>query len=172
MGCSLSKPSAATGKVSRGVYKVYICTSSDKWYVGVTKKALESRMQEHLEGKSGAMWTRIHPPLKISLHKEFPTRREANVEETAQTLELMRQHGIENVRGGRYVSVHLSGFDMACIEKDMAHNYSLCYKCKEEGHTSRNCHLSEDVELCNTPTRKGTLCRWPIRDCPHHQNSS
>jgi predicted GIY-YIG superfamily endonuclease len=166
MGCHASKPEARA-------FKVYVCTSLDKWYVGVTKKPIEIRLQEHLHGKTGASWTRLYPPLNITLHKEFATRREANVEETAHTLDLMRTHGIDNVRGGRYVATNLSWFDKECIEKDMAHNYSLCYKCSCEGHTSKNCPLPRSAEdLCNTPTRKGTLCRWPLRECPHHQQNS
>ena len=168
MGCHTSKPAAA----ATAAYKVYVCSSLDKWYVGVTKKPIEIRLQEHLGGKTGASWTRLYPPLAIALHKEYPTRREANVEETAHTLELMRQHGIEHVRGGRYVATTLSRFDMSCIEKEMAHNYSLCFKCRGEGHTSRNCPQNEtegSEARCGALTRKGTMCQWPLQECPHHQ---
>lgn len=160
MGCHASK----LGE-ERIVYRVYVCTSQcNKWYVGVTSKPLSVRLAEHIQG-SGSSWTHTYPPDCISLHKEFATRREANVEETSHTLELMRQHGCENVRGGRYIAVTLSPFDYKCLGKEMAHNYSLCYKCLQSGHSSRQCHNSQ---LCGAITKTGTPCKWPTLECPHH----
>jgi predicted GIY-YIG superfamily endonuclease len=167
MGCYSSKTADVAEKT---VYRVYVCSSNSKWYVGVTSKPLSFRLAEHIQG-TGATWTAIYTPNAISLHREFLTRREANVEETAHTLELMRIHGISNVRGGRYASVHFSYFDLKSISKEMAHNDSLCYKCMQPGHSSRQCESSQDNN-CGVLTKTGKPCKWPVLECPHHMRLS
>lgn len=166
MGCYSSK---LADVVEKTVHRVYVCTAEGKWYVGVTSKPLVVRLAEHAQG-TGASWTALHTPTTISLHKAFATRREANVEETSHTLELMRLHGIENVRGGRYVALNLSQFDLKCLTKEMAHNDSLCYKCLQPGHSSRNCPNNENI--CGALTKTGNPCKWPTLECPHHTRLS
>lgn len=130
-------------------FKVYVCRTSDAiephFYVGVTSKPLLERLGDHMSG-SGAKWTMMHPPSSIEFHKGFATRREANVEETAQTLELMMQFGIKYVRGGKYSSPFFSAHQRTALRYDLAHNYSLCSKCLEP-HVSKNCKSFAELDF-------------------------
>ena len=130
-------------------YNVYVCRSSDAiepyYYVGVTSKPLQDRLGDHMVGK-GSKWTLIHSPSVIEFHKGFCTRREANVEETAQTLELMMQHGIKYVRGGKYSTPYFSHHQRLALRHDLAHNYSLCFKCLEP-HLSKHCKSFVDLDF-------------------------
>jgi predicted GIY-YIG superfamily endonuclease len=78
------------------------------WYVGYTSKGIE-RIQQHLN-QDGAKWTQKHPPVgNIPWEISKPGKNKAtkknkpNSDEDKKTLELMKEHGIENVRGGSWV---------------------------------------------------------------------
>jgi predicted GIY-YIG superfamily endonuclease len=144
MGCMASIPAVATPN-----FKVYVCRTSEAiephFYVGVTSKPLLERLGDHMSG-NGTRWTSLYPPSSIEFHKGFATRREANVEETAHTLELMMQYGIKYVRGGKYASPIFSQHQRVALRHDIAHNYSLCYKCMEP-HLSKYCTSYVDLEF-------------------------
>lgn len=74
----------------------------DKWYVGITSKTPEQRFQEHVLKKRGAYWTMAHKPLSIELTEDLGvvTRTHAEEYENKVTRDLMKERGINNVRGG------------------------------------------------------------------------
>ena len=74
---------------------------NDKYYVGVTTN-LNLRYCQHVTGRGGAKWTRLHKPLRI-LSVEVGDRKV----EREKTLEMMREHGWQNVRGGGWSQVNL-----------------------------------------------------------------
>lgn len=77
-----------------------------KFYVGITSKTPEIRMQEHLAGKRVAYWTAKHKPVEI-IHREDLGRidkSKAEKRENKITRALMKQRGINNVRGGDLTS--------------------------------------------------------------------
>jgi len=126
------------------LFKVYVLEcENETFYVGVTKN-MEERYKAHLEG-NGAVWTNINKPLKYYIHKEFETRREANVEENALTLSLMYKHSISKVRGGRFSNPVLNKFLMLSLKTEMAHNESLCFQCFKPGHYIRECPNTKNV---------------------------
>lgn len=87
---------------------LYVLRLEDgKFYVGITSKTPEKRMQEHLNGVRVAYWTAKHKPLEIIhaedlglIEKEMAERRENKMVRA-----LMKQRGINNVRGGDLTSV-------------------------------------------------------------------
>jgi predicted GIY-YIG superfamily endonuclease len=145
MGC-MASVLATTPAANK--FSVYVCRTSETiephFYVGVTSKPLLERLEDHING-TGAKWTYMHTPSSIEFHKGFATRREANVEETAQTLELMMMYGIKYVRGGKYSSPFLSSHQRTALRYDLAHNYSLCFKCLEP-HVSKHCKTYVDLD--------------------------
>lgn len=157
MGCQSSKfcvecPKAAfplQNAINNNFFKVYyIKCENEAWYIGVTSNSLEERFEEHNESHDrGAVWTKINRPISIHLHKEFPTRREAAIEETSLTLAYMTKYGVSNVRGGRYSSPILNRFVYLCLKSEMAHVENLCFKCLKPGHFAKFCNSKDPIEI-------------------------
>lgn len=78
-----------------------------KFYVGITSKSPEERMQEHLRGIRTAYWTAKHKPLEVIYTEDIGLIEKAKAEkrENKMVRALMKQRGINNVRGGDLTSV-------------------------------------------------------------------
>jgi len=89
-------------------WHLYVLRLQDgKFYVGITSKTPEIRMQEHLNGIRVAYWTAKHKPIEI-IHQEdlgIIEKSKAEKRENKMTRALMIQRGINNVRGGDLTSV-------------------------------------------------------------------
>lgn len=74
----------------------------DKWYVGITSKTPEQRFQEHKLGIRGAYWTKAHKPISIELKEDLGivNKEHAEAYENKITRTLMKERGLNNVRGG------------------------------------------------------------------------
>lgn len=85
-----------------------------KWYVGITSKTPEVRFAEHLASKSSAYWTMKHKPIEIELVEDLGivSRQHAEKYEAKVTRNLMKERGLNNVRGGdlRDVSEYVQRF--------------------------------------------------------------
>jgi predicted GIY-YIG superfamily endonuclease len=82
---------------------LYILRLEDnKWYVGITSKTPEERFKEHQLHKRGAYWTMKHNPLEIELVEDLGivSKQHAETYESKITRTLMRERGLNNVRGG------------------------------------------------------------------------
>lgn len=87
-------------------YLYILKLEDEKYYVGITSKTPEIRMNEHVRGVRTAYWTAKHKPLEI-IHTEDLgdiTRRQAEKRENKMTRACMKQRGINNVRGGDLMS--------------------------------------------------------------------
>ena len=89
-------------------WQLYVLRLEDgKFYVGITSKTPEIRMQEHLHGVRAAYWTAKHKPLEI-IHQEdlgIVEKSKAEKRENKMVRALMNQRGLNNVRGGNLTSV-------------------------------------------------------------------
>ena len=87
---------------------LYVLRLEDgKFYVGITSKTPEIRMQEHLSGVRVAYWTAKHRPIEI-IHTEdlgIIEKSKAEKRENKMVRALMKQRGLNNVRGGDLTSV-------------------------------------------------------------------
>ena len=96
-------------KVSgRKGWHLYVLRLQDgKFYVGITSKTPEIRMQEHLKGVRVAYWTAKHKPLEIIYQEDLGIieKFKAEKRENTMTRALMKQRGLNNVRGGDLTSV-------------------------------------------------------------------
>ena len=74
----------------------------DKWYVGITSKSVEERFKERILQKRGAYWTMKYKPLEIELIEDLgsASREYAEKYENKITRSLMKERGLNNVRGG------------------------------------------------------------------------
>lgn len=82
---------------------LYILRLEDgKFYVGITSKTPEIRMQEHQNGKQSAYWTAKHRPIEIIYREDLGHIKKDKAEryENKMTRSIMKKQGVNNVRGG------------------------------------------------------------------------
>lgn len=86
-----------------------------RYYVGQAKDP-DRRIRKHFNG-SGAEWTRIHPPLREISRTDLGLvdYRTGELAENTAVLELMQQHGFQNVRGGFFTNISVEHTAKALI---------------------------------------------------------
>lgn len=131
---------------------VYILEcQAGKYYVGSTTQALQERFLQHSQ-RSGSAWTGLYPPIRVvdakaMIHKE---------DEDSTTVRLMREHGIDNVRGGTYSTVKLPEHQYKTLEDQIAHNKNECFQCHQVGHVANSCPVKDFIACF----RCGHLGHW------------
>ena len=102
-------------------------------YVGHTFRAGDDRFAEHVAG-AGSAWTKLHPVEGVESVQPGDTWRELQT-----TIELMREHGVDRVRGGPFCTVELHEDDLAHIQTLIDSSASTCFECHQVGHMAREC---------------------------------
>ncbi|VBB18207.1 GIY-YIG nuclease [Yasminevirus sp. GU-2018] len=114
-------------------YLYFLELEHGKYYVGKSKDPL-TRIDEH-KSASGADWTKVHKPIKvinvIPMINDF--------DEDMQTLKLMREQGVDNVRGGSFCKFNLSQEDLTMIRKMINGSKDACYACGSMDHFIDRC---------------------------------
>lgn len=84
------------------LYLYILKLEQSKWYVGITSKTPEERFQEHVLKRRGAYWTMKYQPLEIELIEDLGivSKEHAEKYENKITRQLMKERGLNNVRGG------------------------------------------------------------------------
>lgn len=116
--------------------KLYIYTlklEDNKYYVGRSYN-VPRRLNEHYDGK-GSEWTKKYNPIKLYEVFEDCTK----FDEDKYTVMYMSIFGIENVRGGSFCSIELSGADKYILKKMICNATDKCVKCEEYGHYFTQC---------------------------------
>ncbi|VBB17722.1 hypothetical protein YASMINEVIRUS_185 [Yasminevirus sp. GU-2018] len=112
----------------------------NKYYVGRTKSLL-TRLADHMAGTGkGSLWTQKYKP--VELLDIFPDR---EFEEDRVTLKLMKEKGVDNVRGGSFCNFELSQEELHIINKMMNSAGSTCFKCNNLGHYANECTVPNNV---------------------------
>ena len=112
---------------------------NSKYYVGKTSN-IEKRFQVHLSG-TGSLWTKIHKPIEIE--KIIPNA--SPYDEDRYTKEYMGIYGINNVRGGSYVTEELDENQIALLQKEIWGAQNLCFKCGGN-HFVKDCYAGKTVD--------------------------
>lgn len=129
-------------RVKNPKQRVYVLKLRDnKYYVGESND-IEKRIWAH-KNENGSAWTK-----KYQFEENFePINIKNNFHELAQTLEMMKVYGIDNVRG----SLFTKPFPLDRFEKIMAaqlycelHGY--CRKCGSNEHFIGNCNAEKVVD--------------------------
>ena len=147
-------------KIGEGV-TIYILELEDgRWYVGRSSLPRE-RILAHFSN-AGAAWTKKYKPIRVhAVHAG-----QSVFDEDKYTKECMSQYGIENVRGGRYVSDELTPQQVRTIQQEIwaakdlcthcggqhyvvtcpsKKTYPKCKHCGRENHSSRSCFATTHI---------------------------
>jgi hypothetical protein len=112
---------------------------NNKYYVGKSND-LETCIQSHKNGTI-SMWTKKYKP--ISVKKVIPTMNHRD--ENKYTIKYMGKYGIDNVRGGIYVTEALDNTQRSEINKQIWGANDCCTQCGRKEHFVKNCKATKDV---------------------------
>lgn len=113
---------------------------SGKYYIGKTRD-IAKRYNEHLTGYNSSAWTRRHKPIKL-----ISTIENAHcLDEDKLTVEYMMKYGIENVRGGPYVSTTLPNEIKEHITRRIRMASDMCVHCGSLEHFCTKCPVAPDL---------------------------
>jgi predicted GIY-YIG superfamily endonuclease len=139
------------------MFSIYVLLCKDnKYYVGKTHK-LEDRIIEHFKN-NGAEWTRLHSPLEVV--KVIET--DDAFDEDKWTKRYMKEHGMDNVRGGSYSTIKLSNAQLEMLRAEFRSVDDLCFRCGESGHFINQCpkQRTSGSKSRNTCYRCGRTGHW------------
>ncbi len=117
-----------------GVY--VLALEGGRYYVG-SSLDIDARVARHRAG-AGAAFTRAHA---VVAEEPPRTSLEGDAEswERAETLERMRAHGVEAVRGWMWTTVRLTGPQRRSIREQLRERFGACRRCGERGHYVQAC---------------------------------
>jgi hypothetical protein len=116
---------------------IYILKLEDgKYYIGKSAN-VERRFFDHMAG-TGSSWTRKHRAIEIE--KVIPNT--SPFDEDKYTKEYMAAYGIDNVRGGSYVTIDLSDEQKGFLTREIWGAQDLCARCGQSGHFIRQCPIT------------------------------
>ena len=115
------------------VYIYVLKLKEDKYYVGKTNDPL-FRIENHMK-ENGSEWTKLYKPLKLIELKANCD----DYDEDKTTIKYMNKYGINNVRGGSFVSIKLKKSSIETLRLMMNSANDRCFKCGKDGHFYNQC---------------------------------
>ena len=104
-----------------------------KYYIGKTNNP-QFRLESHFNS-NGSEWTKKYKPLKVLEIKPNCD----DYDENKITLQYMDIYGINNVRGGSFVSITLSNSTIDALKQMNNGTNNKCFTCGCIGHFTNNC---------------------------------
>lgn len=111
----------------------FIIFGINKYYIGKTE-ALEFDIRQHRNG-GFALWSMIY---KYKSH-EVLVYNPDEFDEDKYTLKYMNKYGIENVRGGSFITYELTRDEISVIKQMIEHARNECSKCGSKTHFVKRC---------------------------------
>jgi len=105
------------------VYIYVLECQNKKFYIGKTLNP-SFRLQDHFN-TNGSAWTKKHKPIK--LHELKPDQDDED--EDKVTIQYMKKHGINNVRGGSFCQIKLNDENSATLNRMIKGTSDKCYNC-------------------------------------------
>jgi predicted GIY-YIG superfamily endonuclease len=111
----------------------------NKYYVGKSND-VKGRYQQHMGGQ-GSAWTKKYKPISLVESRNGVSP----FEEDKVVKEYMAKYGINNVRGGAYVTEKLDEVQEYALQKELWAASNCCTQCGRKGHFVKKCYAKSDV---------------------------
>ena len=115
------------------VYIYVLELEQNKYYVGKTNN-VNFRIQDHINN-NGSSWTKKYKPIRVV---EIINNCD-DYDEDKYTRIYMDKFGIDNVRGGSYVTINLDYNTINQLKKMSISTNNKCFNCGKAGHFVKSC---------------------------------
>lgn len=130
-----------------------------KYYVGKTND-LERRKQEHING-TASTWTKKYKPISV----DQIIKNTSPFDEDKYVKEYMNKYGIDNVRGGTYVTEELDEVSKYQLQKELWATNDCCTQCGRKGHFVKNCKSTKDINGVSIYEKEEYIQIWECDHC-------
>ena len=141
-----------------------------KYYVGKTTNP-SFRLDNHFNS-NGSAWTMKYKP--IELLELIPNC--DDYDEDKYTIKYMDKYGINNVRGGSFVTIELDKTTIQHLTQMSNGTNDKCFRCSKKGHFAKYCKEKDayDVwccEKCNKEFNNEKQCETHEQQCEDDEES-
>ena len=150
------------------VYIYILQLEQGKYYVGKTINP-SFRLDSHFN-KNGSAWTKVYKPIKMV--ELIPNC--DDYDEDKYTRMFMDKYGIDNVRGGSFVSVELEQSTINHLTQMKHGTNDKCFKCGNCGHFAKVCKNKKEIiemwccDYCDKEFTDKRKCECHEQNCKYN----